>query len=292
VAGFIGVSEDTVLRRTQALVKAGWLIDTGEQKQWEFARTPVRIINVPVIVGLVEAQEKAPPQFAALPQAPPQIAPPQNAAQGSNGSMVIGLDLLCSSSVCSDNATGVPPVAGESKSKEVRQTETLEPKPKPTPHGKRKSCPNCGEPLQRDVNHFLECQVAKGRSSLDEFQGDMVPIPKLDPMDEMDFEDDGYHGQPLFPSLNSPQAEEARQRVEAVGQTVQSRVAEGKTTATATTSYGQPPVSADPPCQVCGKAPRRNPTSDYCIDCWDERQRTGVIPKFAADEARPTGINP
>jgi biotin operon repressor len=85
VAESIGVSDDTVLRRTQALVKAGWLIETGEQKQWEFARTPVRIINVPVIVGLVEAQEKAPPHFAALPQAQPQIVPPQNAAQGSTG---------------------------------------------------------------------------------------------------------------------------------------------------------------------------------------------------------------
>jgi hypothetical protein len=55
VAEAIGVSDDTVLRRTQALVDAGWLIDTGEQKQWKFGWTPVRIVNVPAIAGLVEA---------------------------------------------------------------------------------------------------------------------------------------------------------------------------------------------------------------------------------------------
>jgi hypothetical protein len=178
VAESIGVSDDTVLRRTQALVKAGWLIETGEQKQWEFARTPVRIINVPVIVGLVEAQEKAPPHFAALPQAQPQIAPPQNAAQGSTGlsgstgSLVLGLDLLSSPSTSGDSNTGVPPVVVKSAppSEELKpKTEnlapkTVEPKPKPspTPHalGQGKSCSDCGEPLQRDVNHFLTCKAA------------------------------------------------------------------------------------------------------------------------------------
>jgi hypothetical protein len=177
VAESIGVSEDTVLRRTQALVKAEWIIETGEQKQWEFARTPVRIINVPVIMGLVEAQEKAPPQNAALPQARPQIAPPQNAAQGSSGSMVLGLGLLCSPSPCSAIATGVPPVVGKS----LPPTNKLKPKTenlktlKPTPTPTSRLCPKCGSPWSRYKGHL--CQTVDPIDMDDGFEdGDWEPM--------------------------------------------------------------------------------------------------------------------
>jgi hypothetical protein len=129
VAESIGVSDDTVLRRTQALVKAGWIIETGKQKQWKFGWTPVRIINVPVIVGLVEAQcRKLRP--------PAECTPPQNAAQGSTGSLVLGLDLLCStsSSPCSASATGVPPAPLLLNSKTVEQPEGTNRKPENRNH--------------------------------------------------------------------------------------------------------------------------------------------------------------
>ena len=302
VADFIGVSTDTVLRRTQALVKSGWLIETGEQKQWEFARTPVRIINVPVIVGLVEAQrlreEKALPHFAVLPQTPPQKAPPHFAAQGSSGSRFIGLDVLSSSSAFS--ATGVPPVA-VSTSKEVEQTEnreprTVEPKPKPTPHGQRKSCPECGEPFQRDVNHFLTCRYAKGRSELDEYLGDMLPRPSQDSMGEkIEFEEwDDEDGMPLFPLGQKPngrKAEEARQRVDAERQEeIESILAEGRARTTAA-PFAHSPGSAVPPQAQAGGAKRcagcggREPCRDKWCYAYEPLPKCG-------DEILPTGINP
>jgi helix-turn-helix protein len=285
VAEFLGVSDDTVLRKTKDLVKAGWLIDTREHKQWKFARTPIRIINVPVIVELIDAQCR---NLRPCLEAPPQKAPPQIAAQGSNGSMVLGLDVLSSFSAFS--ATGVPPLVA-SKSKEGGQPENLKPRtvePKPTPHGQRKSCPECGEPLQRDVNHFLECKMAKGRSELDEYLGDMLPRPNPDSMgDRIDLDDDGYgsYGQPLFPSLNSPQAEEARQRVEADRQKeIESILAEGRTTATAAPLHDSP-RSASPPrkrCSACGGV-------EPCRDKWCYAYEP--LPK-SVDEIPPTSINP
>jgi hypothetical protein len=149
VADFIGVSENTVRRRTQALIAAGWLIDTDEEKQWQVARTPVRIINVPKIVG-----SGAPPQIDAVSiplqtaphqidavnnptktgkvEAPHQIAPHQFEVQGSNGSLVIGLgvDLLCSGSGGSGSyfSTGVPPVKETPALKTKNEEQTLEPR--------------------------------------------------------------------------------------------------------------------------------------------------------------------
>jgi hypothetical protein len=72
-------------------------------------------------------------------------------------------------------AAAAPPVVGQRGSKgigkpENREPKTVEPKPSPTPrsHAQGKVCPDCGEPLRRDVNHFLDCKVAKGNSTLDE----------------------------------------------------------------------------------------------------------------------------
>jgi hypothetical protein len=163
VAEFIGVSEDTVLRRTQALVKAGWLKDTGEQKRWKFGWTPVRVINVPVIMGLVGAQCRKLRRVA-------ECTPPQNAAQGSTGSMVLGLgvDLLCSPSPSTTTVgdTGVPPVVVNSvppteelKPKpENQKTKTLNPRPTPT----SRLCPKCGSPWSRYRGHA--CQTGRAHS--------------------------------------------------------------------------------------------------------------------------------
>jgi hypothetical protein len=176
VAECIGVSEDTVLRRTKELVKGGWLIATGGKKQWKNIQTPIYQVNMELLM--------ANPQIAAP---PPQIAPPQIAAQGSRftGSMVLGLNVPFHSTVVAQ-----PPQSEKHKSE--MKTENLKPRivePTPTPqpspepeskgHGKsKKSCPDCKEPLQRDVNHFLTCIFAKGRSTLDEYAGDILPRPK------------------------------------------------------------------------------------------------------------------
>jgi hypothetical protein len=153
VADFIGTHPETVFRRTKALIKSGWIIDTGEQKQWPLARTPVRIINVPMLVSGHERLTIAPPQNAVVnveassdrqggqiapPQiavvnnatitgiveAPPQVAPPQFAVQGSYGSTGSRFTSFSSSLTCTAaTATGVPPVAVV----EARQSKSKEP---------------------------------------------------------------------------------------------------------------------------------------------------------------------
>lgn len=283
-------SLSTLQRRTKRLVKLGLMVDTGERKQWRFGWTPVYTINVPMVVELWEAQHVNLTGGVKLTAC-------QIDLQGSNGSVVLGLDVLSSSSAFS--ATGVPPVVAYSKSKERGQTETVEPKPKakPTPHGQRKSCPDCGELLQRDVNHFLECKVAKGNSTLDEYLGDMSPRPNPNYGGGlMNFdEDDGHHAEPLFPLGDKKKAEEARQRVEAERQkSVESILAEGRARAAANASHGRPPVAPAPLylCMVCGKVPVRSPTSDYCAGCWNNGSPM-AIPKGAVPKTVPNyGINP
>ena len=47
VADFLGVSLDSIKRRTHALVAGGWMVDTGGRKQWEpDCWTPVYRINL------------------------------------------------------------------------------------------------------------------------------------------------------------------------------------------------------------------------------------------------------
>jgi hypothetical protein len=123
---------------------------------------------------------------------------------------------------------------------------------------------------------------------LDEFLGDVPPRPNPDSIGEMmDFDDGGYDGKPLFPSVNSPQAEAARQRVEAERQrSAQSTVAEGRTTPTAT-PFAQSPRSAAPP------------QDEFPDDIWDAQGRTKDTPAGRAWAAsrgeeiiKPTGITP
>lgn len=279
VADFVGLDIRTVQRHTKTLVKRGWLADTGGRKQWKFGWTPVYQVNLELLIGQPVNLTGGVKMSAC-----------QIDRQGSNGSRFIGLDVLSSSSPADVSGTGVPPVVAYSTSKEIGQTENREPKtvePKPTPHGQRKSCPDCGEPLQRDVNHFLVCKVAKGNSTLDEYLLDrpIRPIPpNPDPI-----MDDGYgsHGQPLFPSINSPQAEAARQKVDAERQkSVQSIIEKRKPKLEPTATHAHNPVppkfarkevmiTRDPPCPTCGLA---KGDFDEC-ECDIVRER----------EIRPTG---
>jgi hypothetical protein len=279
VAEAIGVSDDTVLRRTQALVKAGWLIDTGEQKQWEFGWTPVRIVNVPVIVGLVDAQCRKLRRVA-------DCTPPQNAAQGyrSDGSMVlgVGVDVFSSSSPASAAATGVPPVPREAKTvnppenlePQTFKPENLEPKPSPVPtvraNGERRSrsCPKCGEPWSRDKSHFCVANSPTADSPLDEF-GDM--------------RDEGW--EPSGLTLGNRGWKQGYTEPAARQKSAESIVGEARTTATPA-AFAQSPGSAAPPqakrCAGCGG-------TEPCRDKWCYAYEP--LPK-SVDEIGPTGINP
>ena len=182
VGDFLGVSDDTVLRRTKRLVKSGVMIDTGGRKQWAFGWTPVYSINIPMIVGLWEAQ------YRSL-RPPTECTPPQIAAQGTNalsGARSSGLSGSPSCAGALSPPTGVPPVAGENRSKETRGPENLTPVepveakptpvPIPTPVGQKvKLCPKCNEPWSRYRNHVCSMppsSMPKVNSSMDEF-GDM-----------------------------------------------------------------------------------------------------------------------
>jgi hypothetical protein len=212
VAEAIGVSDDTVLRRTQALVDGGWLIDTGEQKQWKFGWTPVRIVNVPVIVGLVEAQCRKLRRVA-------DCTPPQNAAQGSGCSGLSGFrssglsgspSFFPSGGTATPTTTGVPPVVVTAPVKTEEEPENLTPRtckpenlePTPTPvstviaNGGNavRACPRCKEPWSRDRNHI--CKVMDKRSPLDDRMDDPMyisPLDKRSPLVNWDEDDFPVH---------------------------------------------------------------------------------------------------
>jgi hypothetical protein len=326
VGDFIGVSDDTVLRHTKALVASGLMIATGNRAQWEFGWTPVYTINVPRILELCEAQPRKMRGVA-------NCTPPQHAAQGSNalrftGSRFIGLsDATTTTAFCGGGksaSTGLRPVAATPsktvvrvEDRENREPKTLEPTAKPialpTPeadaHGQDPNsgthsgtyggthggqvgksgkpngrvCKDCGQPLLRNVNHFLNCTVAKGRSDMDEYLGDMLPRPT--PLEEIEFDNRDWGLSPF--EILGKAAQASKSGGSAVSQSNGSEASEGKNNSQ---PLAQSPYSAAPLCCFCAKAPARSSTSDYCKDCWDDRQRTGIIPKFMG-ETRPTGIS-
>jgi biotin operon repressor len=266
VAETIGVSDDTVLRRTQALVKAGWLIETGEQKQWEFARTPVRIINVPVIMGLVEAQEKAPPHFAALPRAQPQIAPPQNAAQGSTGSLVLGVDLLCSTSVGSADATGVPPVVVKS----APPTEGLKPKTENLQTNTNpRLCPKRKEPWSRYKTHVCKANDPVV-DVMDESPWDIDPresIKSLTPFaslggGQLALNEDGSIDMDKWHEDRSKTTEDTLRR-----KSMESVARDGKTKPVEPTPNAHSPVAPNSDRCACGAELENPDFEEFCYAC-------------------------
>lgn len=283
-----GQSRPTVTKWTDYLVRHGWLLDTGKSafdKLLALGRTP-------------SANSKQVPVYKVDDPTPKNsfgVHPVKVLLQGSSSvcSSVSNSVSPCTSSEFSDSnsnfavalsaadaAAGVRGSKDGGKPKtENLQTKTVAPKPSPKAHAN--VCKDCGEPMQRGVNHFLSCKIAKGRSTLDEYAGDMLPRPK--PMEEeMEFED-GYQGEPLFPSLGSNQAEEARQRVvDAERQrSVQSILEEGSARASVA-SLPKPPVAPAPPqptkrCSACGGV-------EPCIDKWCYAYEP--LPK-SVDEIRP-----
>jgi hypothetical protein len=273
VADFLGVSLNTVKRHTKTLVKAGWMLATGERNQWEpDCWTPVFAINVEKIA---EGQVI---MIGGSNWAAAQIAPQGTYAL--SGVRSFGLSGVPSVSYAATTATGVPPAAGGSRSKELgRPVEPVEPKPKPKPsptpqaQKKVKLCPKCNEPWSRFKNHvcssMADSSMAQDSKERDEYivGSTWRPDPK--------FKDD-HRGL------------EARQLMEETAEqkTEESLMEEGRTTATAT-PFAQSPGSADPPqagkrCAGCGG---REP----CRDKWCYAYEP--LPK-SEEIIRPTGINP
>lgn len=277
VAELLELGISTVKRHTKALLKRGVLVDTLGRKNWEHGWTPIFQVNLESLMVNPSKLTGFPDKQAV------QIDP-----QGSNGSR-FSVSSSCSpspsggfSSFCSESS-GQEPVAG--KSKEVGKTEnrkpqTVEPKPSPEPtpnllaQRKGKSCPDCKEPMRRDVNHFLNCPVAKGRSTLDEYAGDMLPIP--DP--------NSYGGgvMPINPdgSIDMDKwayGREARQPVEerAEQKSVKSIAEEGRAR-TMTTPFAQPPV-----------APAPQPQDEHCEFC---QGRCSCNDPAPPQDERPTSI--
>jgi hypothetical protein len=196
VAVFLGVSVDTIKRRTKRLLGKGLLIDTGERKQWSTGWTPVLRANVPMIMGSVVAQPcNLHPRAECTPV---QIAPQVSGSRfsGLSGFRFSGL----SSSPSYFTSKAVERVEERT---ENREPKTVEPKPKPeptpTPHG-HNSCPDCGELFQRHTNHLLVCKVANPEKSSPDSPGsdplDDYQPPTYDWGEDDDEGDEASHAQP------------------------------------------------------------------------------------------------
>jgi hypothetical protein len=216
-------------------------------------------------------------------------------------------------------STGVPPVTFTTsktvvrvEERENREPKTVEPTAKPialpTPeadaHGQAPNsgthggqvgksgrvCKDCGQPLLRNVNHFLSCPIAKGRSDMDEYLGDMLSRPKpFEGIGEtMEFEDRDWGLSPFDRLLakGATTSKQGREGDAAKQKGVQSVVMDERTTATAT-PRAQSPDSAAPLyfCMVCYKVPVRSSTSDHCTDCWNNGKPypipKGAMPQLA-----------
>jgi hypothetical protein len=245
VADFLGVSLDTIKRRTHALVTAGWLVDTGERKQWEpDCWTPVYRIN---LEKLIELNFGSAICTGSAEKAGVQIAP-----QGS-GSISGSLSLPSAPPVsgASDSAADLRSAAATSKSDDQEpnlKTENLQTEDRKP---KVKTCPKCGVPWSRDKGHLC-MDKPFGQEPEDGFDDRYRPKP-IDPNwggEQMTFEDDGYDGRPIWTDAWK------QERLDQIAsqKTVKSAVEERKPTATPT-AFAHAPGSASPPsslCTVCG----------------------------------------
>jgi hypothetical protein len=264
VAEFLHIGVSTIQRHTKSLVKGGCLIDTGGQKQWKNGSTPVYQVNMELLIGHPVKLTGWSNRQAG------QIDRQGTRSSGLTGVRSSGFSVSCADAF--SPSTGVPPVAGGSRSKEVGRPEDLkpvEPKPKPSPipHAQRKVklCPKCQEPWSRDRNHVCSMppsSMLRINSTMDEF-GDM--------------RDEGW----------GPSGLEARKRVETVGQkNGESIVQEGRTTATPA-AFAHPPVAPAPP------------QDEFPGDIWDANGRTKDTPAGRAwavsrgeEIIKPSSINP
>jgi hypothetical protein len=130
VAGFLGVSLASIKRHTHALVAGGWMVDTGEKKQWEpDCWTPVYRINLEKLVELDFGSANC---TGGAEKAGVQIAPQGSGSRSGSGSPSLTHPLASSSTSAADlrsAAVTATPKKGEArqnrKSKPAQSAESL-----------------------------------------------------------------------------------------------------------------------------------------------------------------------
>jgi hypothetical protein len=140
VAIFLGMNISTIKRRTQNLLKDGWLVSTGERKQWSPDKwTPVYSIN------LEKLAKRGGKLTGGANRAPVQIDPQGYRSRSNSRST------SHSHSVDGGGGAGLRPVTASAPPPQERKT--LDPKPKSKTNPNPKTCRRCGEELFRDKNH-------------------------------------------------------------------------------------------------------------------------------------------
>ncbi len=148
----IGVSEDTVKRHTHILLKAGWMVDTGERKQWSPDKW-TRIYRVDFEKLLESEMDRGCKMHPGANGSGVQDAPQGSDFDfGSGSSSCYGLSFDLNTTTTSGLRPLVivdkspPKVKGEAKPK------TENPEPTPTPKPSR-LCPKFGMAWSRNQNH-------------------------------------------------------------------------------------------------------------------------------------------
>jgi len=267
VGDFLGLSLDTIKRRTQALVVGGWMVDTGEIKQWEpDCWTPVYRINLEKIAGLNFGGANCPGESGGANTAGVQIAP-----QGSRSS-----SLTYSLALSRATATDLRSVVRQSKEglSQKPKTPNLRPKTmKPKTPVKTKTCPKCGVPWSRDKGHFcMDNPTPIGHELDDDGLDDSYEPRSLDHDSveaRIEVMEDGFHGHIGRKQGNMEQA--------ASQKTAESTPEEGRATARPKTLHDAPVPS--PPtdgciCPLCGDP--KEYFDDSCTLCYRKQWPTSA----------------
>jgi hypothetical protein len=209
VADYLGVSLDTIKRRTHALVKAGWLVDTGERKQWEpDCWTPVYRINLEKFeawdfggANCTGGAKKAGVQIA------PQGSGSGSALRSAAGAAAVSPSTSHTTGLRPEVVKSAPPTASQNR-------ENQNPRTNGRTNPNSRSCPKCGGAWSRDKNHICVASrmdkplVPKPDPDFDDDFMDMPPNLNRDCMREkMHFEDGDYDGTPLFTKERKPEGE-------------------------------------------------------------------------------------
>lgn len=177
VAGFLGVSLNTVKRRTKALIKAGWMMYTGERKPWTDGWTPVYSINVHKLaeyerLSLSGSNGKSSSSKRAA-RFEPQGSRSFSGSRFSSGSNAVAGATTNTTDLRSDVGSAPPKSKAETKN---LKTENRKPKATPTPAlpmvKPPKVCKECGLELKRDENHLLTCPVLNKKPSWYKYEGE------------------------------------------------------------------------------------------------------------------------
>lgn len=177
-----GMGLSTVKRRTRRLLKDGWLIDTGERKQWTPDRwTPIFRVNT-------EKIEAAMGEPGVKMTRGSKRAGGQNDLQGSRSSTVSHTGSQAVTQASAFSPSRLARSAAESAVKPLGKPKTGKPKTNGGPGGRGnggRACPRCGEAWRRDRNH--DCPMAQSKPGNGRVYGeDENYIPSTEEMRAMD----------------------------------------------------------------------------------------------------------